>query len=130
MANEQIDSFTKSLSSVLTSYSEAASASIEERAEVIADKLCADIKKASPKLTGAYQRNWTVTKKRYYPGKFEFTVHNKKEYQLTHLLENSHKSRNGSTVAARVHIKPSADKAVQEYETEVDAILQNGGYKK
>lgn len=129
-ALKDINSFTKNISIGLHSYSEAAAVSIEQWADVIVDELCANIKTLSPKLTGAYQKNWTVTKKRYYPGKFEFIVHNKKEYQLTHLLENGHRSRNGNTVAARIHIKPFADRAVDEYKTQVRSILQNGGYRK
>lgn len=62
------------------------------------------VKSESPKRTGAYKRGWKVNIDRR-NGSISVTVHNKK-YQLTHLLENGHKTRSGTMTKAQPHIKP------------------------
>lgn len=60
----------------------------------------------SPRLTGHYARGWAyaVTKKpsRIMPAVYD--VHNKTDYQLTHLLEFGHAKRGGGRVAPKPHI--------------------------
>ena len=52
--------------------------------------------------TGKYTKDWDVTQRDRRVGRItgteSYSVHNKKHYQLTHLLQNGHASRNGGRV--------------------------------
>jgi hypothetical protein len=51
-------------------------------------------------------------------------VHNKTDYQLTHLLEHGHAKRNGGRVAPKIHIRPNEEKAVKEFEKRIKGAIQ------
>ena len=72
----------------------------------------------SHRATGKYSTGWTYAKR----GSNKFTVHNKKYYRLTHLLENGHDIiRNGAKVGYSEpikHIKPVeeiTEEAINQY---------------
>lgn len=59
--------------------------------------------------TGAYAKDWTAGQRNKTKSVVEingYTVYNKGHYQLTHLLEHGHQSRNGGRVKAFSHIAP------------------------
>lgn len=61
-----------------------------------------------------YNNSWTdsdLTKKKNLFGK---VIHNKKHYQLAHLLENGHALANGGRARAFPHIAPVAEEAEEE----------------
>ena len=76
----------------------------------VAKKTAQNLKQTSPKETGDYRKGWRVTE---IDGKK--IVHNKTDYQLTHLLEHGHAKIDGGRVAAKVHIRPAEEKAIKEY---------------
>ena len=64
--------------------------------------------------TGAYEKDWTAKQRERASSVVEvdgYTVFNKKHYQLTHLLEYGHQSRNGGRVRAFSHIAPVNEQA-------------------
>ena len=65
--------------------------------------------------TGKYTKDWDVTQRDSRAGRITgtegYSVHNKKHYQLTHLLQNGHASRNGGRVKAYPHIDSAEEKA-------------------
>lgn len=76
--------------------------------------------------TGKYNKGWKVKKEKgnnYVKAK----IHNATDYQLTHLLENGHKTRNGGTTRAFKHIKPVEEYCVKEFSKEVEEIIKKGG---
>lgn len=85
---------------------------------------------ASPKRTGKYKRGWRVDFKNK-GGVIQCVIHqNDKEYRLTHLLENGHRTRLGKgrhsrrygtqgAVAARPHIAEVNEWAQRELESRI-----------
>ena len=58
----------------------------------------------------AYNNGWTSRKDSSKKGVYTQVVHNKKKYQLTHLLENGHAIKGGGRARAFPHIAPVAEK--------------------
>ena len=54
-----------------------------------------EVKANAPVRTGQYKKGWAVKKQKETANSLELVVHNKKRYQLTHLLENGHAKRGG-----------------------------------
>lgn len=75
--------------------------------------------------SGKYNKGWKVQTKKS-RGNVSCTIHNK-VYQLTHLLEKGHVTRNGSRTRAFVHIAPVEQKCIKNYEKEVEKVIKNGG---
>ena len=75
------------------------------------------LKENSPRRTGRYAESWdaTLRKKKYsaITGLEQWSIRNKDHYQLTHLLENGHASRNGGRVKPHEHIKTTDDLVTQ-----------------
>ena len=78
-----------------------------------------DLRHNSPELTGDYQKGWTVKKV-----KDSYIVHNKDEYQLTHLLEHGHIKRDGGRTTPSVHIRPAEAYAIRDYLKRIKKALE------
>ena len=57
------------------------------------------LRNTSPKKTGSYAKGWGTKKQ----GDMDVVVHNRTDYQLTHLLENGHVIRNKKGTYGRTH---------------------------
>ena len=86
---------------------------LETQSLAVAKETVTKIRNASPRLTGSYARGWRVSKRGG-----GLVVHNATDYQLTHLLENSHVIANGSGTYGRStpikHIEPAGQWASEE----------------
>jgi len=122
MANNSILDITD----ILNEYSSDIQEGITADAQKVAKEAQAELKNTSPKLTGAYRKGWRVKTEKG-KGYVECIVHNATDYQLTHLLEKPHLKRNGGMTTPKVHIAPVEQKAVKQYETDVEKIIKNGG---
>ena len=70
-----------------------------------------EVKANAPVRTGQYKKGWAVKKQKETANSLELVVHNKKHYQLTHLLEKGHAKRGGGRVRAFPHIAPAEQAA-------------------
>ena len=68
----------------------------------------------SPKLTGDYAKGWAYKKQKSDQG-MNVVIHNRTDYQLTHLLEFGHAKRGGGRVRAIPHIKPVEEQIQEEF---------------
>lgn len=73
--------------------------------------------------TGAYAKGWTARQreKKKIQG---YTVYNKDHFQLTHLLEYGHQSRNGGRVKAFSHIAPLNDQIGEIVASKIESKLR------
>ena len=80
--------------------------------------------------SGDYNKGWGV-KTTKGMNSISCTVHNKTDYQLTHLLEKGHQiKRNGTKVGdakAYKHIEPVEKQSNEKYSREVESLIRNGG---
>lgn len=111
---------------ILNEYSSDIQEAIIAEAEKVSKKGRDELKNTSPKRTGKYRKGWRVKIEKG-NGFVECIIHNSTNYQLTHLLEHSHLTRNGRKTTPKVHIKPVEQACIKEYEKSVEKIIKNGG---
>lgn len=83
-------------------------------------KACvSELKATSPELTGSYAQGWRARTAYDGPTDIRMQVHNKTDYQLTHLLEDGHANVDGGRTPAYPHIGTAAEKASEFLEKNV-----------
>ncbi|WP_022761885.1 HK97 gp10 family phage protein [Butyrivibrio sp. AD3002] len=83
-----------------------------------------EIAATAPTDTGRYAKSWTVKKTKETGTSMEVTVHSRNRYRIAHLLEHGHAKRGGGKVAARPHIGKAEQKAVKEFERDIEKALK------
>ena len=83
-----------------------------------------EVKANAPVRTGQYKKGWAVKKQKETANALELVVHNKKRYQLTHLLEKGHAKRGGGRVRAFPHIAPAEQAGIRELEEGIKRGLE------
>ncbi|MEY8525231.1 MobQ family relaxase [Lachnospiraceae bacterium 38-10] len=68
--------------------------------------------------------DWNDRKQKETADSLELVVHNKKRYQLTHLLEKGHAKRGGGRVRAFSHIAPAEQAGIRELEEDIKRGLE------
>lgn len=108
--------FAQAVKDYLEIYVEDIGESVEETSNQIGKEAKDELKRTSPKRTGKYAKGWTVKKDRKNKNYYTVKVWNKTDYQLTHLLEFGHATRNGGRTKAIPHIRPVEEKYKEEFE--------------
>lgn len=88
--------------------------STKRNVDAVAKECVQRLRNTSPRKTGSYAKGWGTKKQ----GEMDVIVHNRTDYQLTHLLENGHVIRNKKGTYGRTsgvkHIAPVEEWAVSE----------------
>lgn len=113
MAN--INDLSRIISDQLSLYSGALQEDIDKAAEEVTKNAVNELREKSPKRPGGgrYARGWRVTKQN---GRY---VINNRIYQLTHLLEKGHATRNGGRTRPIRHIEPVESETIRAFERKV-----------
>jgi 5'(3')-deoxyribonucleotidase len=115
----KIGRLTEEITSQLQRYSKVLSEDVDQITDDLTKeavvKIKDNIRKAKLIKTGDYVRGWTRKK---VPG--GFVIHNRTDFQLTHLLENGHAMANGGRASGIPHIRPVEQWLVKEYESLVE----------
>lgn len=108
------DELSEALNKYLTTYSEEISDEVISVTDEITKEAKDELIRTSPKGKGSrsspYYRGWAVKIQKKGKGKYEKVIWNKTNYQLTHLLEFGHATRNGKRTKAIPHIRPVEEK--------------------
>lgn len=114
-----IKDLQKEIMNNLNKYSKILAEDVQKAQKETASTLKDQVKANSPKKTGSYETGWRIKKEGN-----KLILHNKTDYQLTHLLEHGHAKKNGGRVAAQVHIRPAEQTAVTNYLQKIEQAIK------
>ena len=116
------------MADILDDYSVEVKRAASNAQDKVAKEAVQKLRNTSPKKTGDYAKGWRVKRERGRNGIPTVTVHNKTDYQLTHLLENGHVVRNAKGEYGRTngikHIAPVEQWAQSELPLEIEKELE------
>lgn len=122
MSNIKPDELQKAVMDYLENYVEDIQEDVEESTDIITKEAKQELIQTSPRGGIArgtkYYKGWAIkigakTRKKNY--RFTKIIWNKTNYQLTHLLEFGHATRNGGRTRAISHIRPVEEKYNVEF---------------
>lgn len=107
-------SVTAQMTELLDEINKDVERSAKTNIQSVAKESVQQLKNTSPVKTGSYAKGWSVKRL----SDMDVVVHNRTDYQLTHLLENGHVIRNSKGTYGRApahkHIKPVEEWAIDE----------------
>lgn len=130
------EQFAKKITEYLNEYHEDINEEVKSTAKTIANEVKAELQRISPVSNedvilkggtvhprGQYAKGWAIssqTAKNVHSRK----VWNKTDYQLTHLLEFGHATRNGGKTKAIPHVRPTEKKYLEKFEKELEKEIK------
>ena len=101
---------TAQITAVLNQYTGEVMDEVDKAVEYCGKGMLKEIKATSPKRTGKYKSGWICAFRTSCRGEKQAFVHNKTNYQLTHLLEHGHAKGRGWGAADPIpHIGPAEE---------------------
>ena len=116
----KIDDLVDVISGTLDEYASEVSESVKDSVKQVAKETVREVKSRSPVRFGNYKKGWGQTTISDTPTKIVISVHNRKHYRLTHLLENGHAKVGGGRTKSYPHIAPAERFAERELQRKVE----------
>ncbi len=117
----------------LTEYKEDIEEDVKDTTDTLTKEAVTELKQTSPQGHGTrknpYYKGWSRQKGKENKGKYTVKIHNRTNYQLTHLLEFGHATRNGKTTKAIPHIRPLEEKYNKLYEEKITTVIKRRSKK-
>ena len=118
----------------LSQYSQAITEGLNKAYKELAESGVKTLENTHPyhDRTGKYAKGFAATQRKgatSVAGAESYTVHNKKHYQVTHLLEFGHLTRKGTRTGIYKHWQTALDNIDREAEKVVEKVVNNAGSK-
>lgn len=133
MSNKVVkpETFAQAVKQYLEIYVEDIEDDVQETADLIGKEAKNELKSTSPRSGIArekkYYAGWTVKKDKKTKSYYAVKVWNRTNYQLTHLLEFGHATRNGGRTRAIPHIRPVEEKYSKEFLNKLENKIRRTG---
>lgn len=112
------ESLTVQMQKLMDAYGDHVKSAWEVSVSRVSREVVQRLRNTSPKKTGSYARGWSLKRVKTRASITDVIVHNRTDYQLTHLLENGHVIRNNKGTYGRTsgikHIAPAEEWANNE----------------
>lgn len=115
-----INELSSEISAMMSGYTDEIIEGLEKAKNKAALDGVKELKATSQVLSGDYAKGWAKKKVNT-----SVVVHNKTDYQLTHLLEKGHVNRDGSRSEKFVHIAPVEEHMIKNFENEVEKVIKD-----
>lgn len=134
MSKVSADNFSKEFMKILDEFKDVTEDQVGMGIIETADKAVSELQTAKPSGSekygswNAYLADWTRTNLKKIKNGFSVSVHNKKHYQLAHLLEKGHAIRSGGRAVGQArafpHIAPVEEEAVNNLASNILKHIQ------
>jgi hypothetical protein len=126
-----IDSLSYTIAGELAKYNKEVTAEVKQIIADEAGQLAENISKDSPKrnkkiknrVLNRYSKGWKTEKQYEDNLNISYIVHNEKDYQLTHLLENGFATRDGGRVEGENHIAKNEEAMIQSVQERIEKAV-------
>lgn len=125
--NVDVSALGAAISNELEKYDQQVADGIKKKVREVAKECRQDLFNTSPEKTGSYKKGWTASVQYENERDIRVVIHNKTDYQLTHLLEYGHKGPGGvakGSAPAFKHIQPAEEKAAAKLVNEAKVVLR------
>lgn len=133
MSSIKAEELQKEIMNYLENYVENIEDDVKDVTDKITKEAVNELKSISPRGKGTrekpYYKGWTKQVDKQSKGIYSIKIHNKTNYQLTHLLEFGHATRNGGRTKAIPHIRPTEEKYKKLYGEKITTIIQRRSRK-
>jgi hypothetical protein len=110
----RVEGLAAAIMDALEEYQEEITEGLKESVRESGEVCLKEVKANSPEQTGEYAKSWKLKTAFESNVDIRLQIHNKKHYQLTHLLEDGHANVDGGRTEGRPHIGPAAEKAAEK----------------
>ena len=117
---------SKEIIKYLNEYEEDIEELTKDLSSKIGKEAKSEVSSMSPVKSGEYSKGWTVRTYKE-PRRYFVKVHNSKKYQLTHLLEFGHVTRDGTSRSKKIpHVRPTEHKYMDKFAEELEKQIRRG----